>query len=411
MVFKPHREQDLINAIEQGLYESSALEARQSPALSARVIAQDIAAMANAGGVIVYGMIEDVLSFQVTRLSPFPICDHQETILTIAHHALDPAVEIDVYTIPSDQDSEVGYLVIVVPASPLAPHYVIAEEEYRFYGRSGTQTMPLSQTQIAVLYERRMQTFHTKEDLYTLLQTPPPLPAHASFGYLTVALCPHIPRGGGTVLDRALQSLNITLHDKHEYREFWADILDRTVVDRPQLPGQWPGQFFEPSVIETLYGQRLLIRSSLTPETMFEIQLQRTGEVLLFFGTAARRIEGEDIPLWIFDDLIADIVIQFLRFMGALYQYAQESGPIDLGVYLTGLQDGYSVRLMSVWDQLSSYFIPFAEDTYSNTTRGQISLLEQNSIALAKELLHPFFQTINTGSYSPFPIPNTPSYT
>jgi hypothetical protein len=56
----------------------------------------------------------------------------------------------------SEQEG-LGYLVVIIPASPRAPHMVTLEGENRYYGRGATGNRILNQGDVARLYQRREQ--------------------------------------------------------------------------------------------------------------------------------------------------------------------------------------------------------------------------------------------------------------
>jgi hypothetical protein len=64
-----------------------------------------------------------------------------------------PYIEVKPHALPDDPTK--GYIVVVVPASPRAPHQVTVKGEYRFYGRGATGNRLLNEGEIARLYARR----------------------------------------------------------------------------------------------------------------------------------------------------------------------------------------------------------------------------------------------------------------
>jgi len=99
-------------------------------------IAKDVAAMANNGGVLVYGIDEDEHK-RPTILAPIALRGQRERIDAVVHTSIaPPQIQIDEH--PLGSDPERGYLVVAVPASPQAPHMVIADKDNRYYQRLET---------------------------------------------------------------------------------------------------------------------------------------------------------------------------------------------------------------------------------------------------------------------------------
>jgi hypothetical protein len=137
----PKTAEELERAARAGLLtERSRFEAkRQLPAKGKHVdLAIDISAMTVDGGLVVYGVAEDE---QKVPTVPMPIED-----LAGAAHRLDQIVQtsiaeapyVEIEALPLKDAPGHGYLAVVVPPSPRAPHQVAVKGEYRFYGRSET---------------------------------------------------------------------------------------------------------------------------------------------------------------------------------------------------------------------------------------------------------------------------------
>jgi hypothetical protein len=98
-----------------------------------------------------------------------------------------------VFTIPTGEDPSLGYLVISVPASPRAPHMVTVGKEYRYYGRSATGNVPLTEGEVARLYERRQRLEMDRGDILDEAIESAPIAPHEDFGYLHLVARPVVP--------------------------------------------------------------------------------------------------------------------------------------------------------------------------------------------------------------------------
>lgn len=118
-------------------------------------LAKDVTAMANAaGGLIVIGIAtaKDTASLS----NPFAVGDqHAREVLTVIAGRVFPHPQVDCY--PVNDDAGNGFLVIDVPASPLAPHAVWDRQRgtLKYPVRTGTRTHYLTEADVAERYIQR----------------------------------------------------------------------------------------------------------------------------------------------------------------------------------------------------------------------------------------------------------------
>jgi hypothetical protein len=119
-------------------------------------LARDICAMTVDGGVLLYGLGGDDPTRPDT-LMPFDLSGVAERIDQVAQAAISEPPTIEIHDIESTSSPGTGYLVVVIPASPRAPHMVTLEGENRYYGRGATGNRILTEGEVARLYARREQ--------------------------------------------------------------------------------------------------------------------------------------------------------------------------------------------------------------------------------------------------------------
>lgn len=164
------------------LEESAVLELKREVGSRSLEVAKDIAAMANDGGVILYGVAEDDHG-QPGSLSPFPLAGAAARIDAIVSTAISEPPLLEIKTIPSESEEGAGYLVVVVPPSIRAPHMVVVKGHNRFYGRSAKGNVPLTEGDVARLYQRRQQAETDAEQLLEeLISHAPGKPPRAVHG-------------------------------------------------------------------------------------------------------------------------------------------------------------------------------------------------------------------------------------
>jgi hypothetical protein len=119
-------------------------------------VAVDLAAMSTAGGTILYGVGEDERERLSVR-NPIVLAGASDRIAQIAQTSIAeiPHIEFKPYTLPDDP--AMGYLLVIVPPSPRAPHQVTVGDDRRFYGRGAKGNRRLSEQEVALLYARRHQ--------------------------------------------------------------------------------------------------------------------------------------------------------------------------------------------------------------------------------------------------------------
>ena len=119
-------------------------------------LAVDVAAMTTDGGVLLYGVAEDENN-RPTLPSPIPLANTGDRVGQIVATSIAEVPYIDVREFPCQADPSKGYMVVVVPPSPRAPHQVTVGGDLRFYGRGARGNRRLTEGEVARLYERRQE--------------------------------------------------------------------------------------------------------------------------------------------------------------------------------------------------------------------------------------------------------------
>ena len=136
-------ESDLQAAVDEGLLvESHYLDLkRELSAGSGKNLehARALAAFAVDGGTIIIGVQEDRQARRL-QLVPQVLSGLRERVEQIARFTPDPPVPVRTQEIPTANDPSQGYLIVHVPASPLAPHMV----DGRYLGRGDATNQRLS---------------------------------------------------------------------------------------------------------------------------------------------------------------------------------------------------------------------------------------------------------------------------
>jgi hypothetical protein len=158
-MWRPKTEADIKVGIESGTtVETSSFDAkRELPGAGKnKDLAKDICAMTVNGGTLLYGLGGDNPT-RPNELCPFPTAGVRERIDSVIHSGIEEPPAFEVYEIDSEDQPGKGYVYVVVPASPRAPHMLKIDGDGRFWSRGDTGNRILGEGEIARLYERRTQ--------------------------------------------------------------------------------------------------------------------------------------------------------------------------------------------------------------------------------------------------------------
>jgi hypothetical protein len=108
--------------------------------------ARDLAKFGPDGGVLIVGVNDD------GQLTPIQLAEQRERIDQIGRTIPDPPMHVRIEEIPAAGQPGKGYLLVVVPPSPDAPHMV----DGRYYGRGDTTKHVLSDAEVQALHQRAL---------------------------------------------------------------------------------------------------------------------------------------------------------------------------------------------------------------------------------------------------------------
>jgi len=306
-------------AIESGdLIETATLDAKAAlPAQGkSKELAKDVAAMANDGGTLLYGVSEDE-NGRPTIPKPVGLAGARERVNQIVHSSISEPPEIEVREVETDGDSSTGYLVVAVPPSPRAPHMVMVGKDHRYYGRSDTGNVLLTEGEVARLYERRQKWEIDRHKLLDEAISRAPIDAHDDFAFLHLVARPVVPDEG--LFDWAKGGL----HEAEFLEGLFAAALRDEVFSRSAEKGYLPDltatRDFDLRADGWTANQGLGDDRQ-TPKNLakvLQLVIGLDGSGRLFCGGAARR--SNDGRLLLIEDLVAGLTARFLCVLGGLY--------------------------------------------------------------------------------------------
>lgn len=397
----PRSEQEILAAIESGdLSETSSFDAKSALPKKgkSRDLAVDVAAMANDGGTLLYGIDEDDHGNPAVR-TPIQLNGTRERVDQIVQTCISEPPDVEIHAIPAEEAEGKGYLVVAVPSSPRAPHMVTVGKDNRYYGRSATGNMPLTEGEVARLYERRSKWEVDRAALLEEVIERAPIGPDERFSYLhLVARC--------AVLDEDLL-------DKARGDEYLVPFLDRLfsaavsddVFPRGYGKGYYPDLSGNNSYVSRADGwvasQGLEVdrQGSRNPTHVLEFEVGRDGSGYLFCGRAAE--EANSGKLQLFENLVAGLTARFLCVLGGLYAAGTYLGPVDVGIAVTGLKGAVSCTLPQ--HVIDRHFLqPYDRDQYRRTERFSASSLGDDPRSAARKLVSPLIRAITAEGYDPF---------
>jgi hypothetical protein len=390
----PKTEEEIINAVtSRALEEGPNFDAKRELPGNNQEIAKDIAAMANDGGVLIYGIGEDEHG-RVTVLNPIPLAGQAERITSIVQTSVSEPPMISITGILSRTDLSLGYLIVVVPPSVRAPHMVVVRGDNRYYGRTATGNAILTEGEVARLYERRRQWEVDREALIMREVENAPLPRRPGFAYLHLVAQPTYR--SERFLDRTLrtgQTMQGLLNDLVALVK-GANIFPPIYSPDFDVPGQWIHR--AEGLLGELHGS-IRDNDPRAPAYLLNLQIDFDGTGHLFCGRAAEQEAG---ALLFFPSLVAGNTTRFLALLGELFNRANFMGMVDLGVALTGLR-GSVPHERNI--RISLSFAPYDRDDYKRTDRVSAIMLKDNPHEVARNLLMRLFTAMSQGQIDPFP--------
>jgi hypothetical protein len=397
----PKSEEEILAAIESGdLSETAIFDAKMAlPARGrSKDLAIDVAAMANDGGTLLYGVGEDEHG-RPTVSNPFELAGAAERVDQIVRTCISEPPTIEVQPIPTEASPGMGYLVVAVPPSPRAPHMVTVGEDHRYYGRSATGNERLTEGEVARLYERRRRWEIDREALLDEAIARAPIEAHDNFSYLHLVARPVVP--DESLLDRAKGDQNVV--------QFLNTLFAAAISDEV-FPSSY-GKGYSPDLADSNTFDRRADGWATSrglgedwqryedPGYVLDFEIHLDGGGRLFCGRAAQRYD--DLGLLLSENLVAGLTARFLRVLGGLYAAGAYLGPVDVGLAVTGLEGALSFKLSQ--NLTSRFFLqPYDRTEYRRTERFLASILRDDPRSAAKKLVLPLTRAVTREQYDPF---------
>jgi len=301
--------------------------------------AVDVCAMTVQGGVILYGVGEDSAGTRLEEATPIALEGARERVAQIVETSIAEPPQITLRTLEEPGEPDRGYLLVVVPPSPRAPHQIVAKGKYegRFYGRGATGNRILTEAEVGALFARRERWEQGHElGLEREFDGWAVESAERDRGRVCQILKAVPLAGDDSLLARAAGApgaSNVATQLEHALRA-GLDAYRRGRVDPHPiaLVGQWRRQDADS------WGSSFVANG----QAELTMTVGRDGTAML----ASRRVgdrtgSGRTV---VFEEGLADNAAVFVATVGDLLARSAYQGPVDLGVYVRPLDGTYSFR-------------------------------------------------------------------
>ena len=362
-------------------------------------LAVDVAAMSTEGGVLLYGVAEDEHE-RPTVPSPIALAAATDRIAQIVETSIAEVPQIVPHIFECPDDPSRGYIALVVPQSPRAPHQVIVGGDHRFYGRGPKGNRRLSEGEVARLYERRQRWDVDRREVLAQVIANAPAPDRGGAASIHGLVRPVVPQPG--LAERALATFGSEPSQqlKALINAVWQTKLHGKHSPSLERATSWTRRSADEWRFSNVAEHQML--SAPLHGSVVDMRFVADGMVKLWCDRATSVVPGsDDDQQYILEVVIAGSVEAMCALASTLYDAVGYSGSVDVGVAVTGLAGATSVLAqdMRFWNLSPQRY---GADTYSATDRVVVSELSSPS-KLGYGLLRPLFDaSTGVAGYNPF---------
>ena len=334
-----------------------------------RALATDLASFAVDGGVLLIGVDEG----PPATPSPIPLDGLKERIDQVARSRIDPPLAVSITEIASAADPSRGYLVVVLPASPAAPHMV----EHRYLGRGDTTNMRLSDSQVVRLHAARAAALTSASALLDAEIARDPFPPDArQNGHIFVVAQPTF--GSAELLEGAVADMRNWMYELRKLRRITGQFA-------PDIEGLSDVQRRANGWALTNLGEGRVPQTRVDESITLDVEANEDGGIRLFCGRATERMRDTDSGArYVYADLHNAMcwrAVQIAERVAATTRYV---GNWDLAYGATGLRG-------AVWYMDPSRWIadgkPYSDDIYRGVTSAAHAEIAGHRAAVVSRLI------------------------
>ncbi|MEU1259359.1 ATP-binding protein [Streptomyces chartreusis] len=396
----PKTEADLQAAVDGGLFEESHhLDLKKAPGSKGdnKELARDLSSFAVDGGALIIGVQENKES-RTFELAPQPLNGLPEKIEQVARTIPDPPLTILTEEISAAAADGTGYLIVHIPASPVAPHMV----DNRYFGRGDKTKYQMGDAEVVALHARRRNTEADTLGLLRKEMDEDPLRDVGAQSHLFLVAQPTAGRRDMCLPITGAQDWNMRLNT-----------LIRRVGENESLRAALANQGFDPDLSQAHQGHRrargvALSSSSLKSdrtyvadgswgeENVIEVQLFEDGGLRLFMarlsggvGHHRSEIDGEQ---QLFDTAAVILTRHALELMRLVSGEVGYHGNWSVAVGASRLRGRRRYSGQSHWPSNHRY----SADSYEETTGATLAELRDAPGTVTYRLLGPLLRSLDS---------------
>lgn len=387
----PRDADELLEAFDEGLLEETHWCDLKADLGSNRESAKDMAAFSIDGGTVIIGIDEKMPNGEPRH--PVTLKGLPEKLERIARMAVHPPLQISCTTIESGDGDGKGYVLVHIPASPLAPHQV----DGIYYTRVDKTVDRMPEPEVERLYQRRAQWNHDAAGM---------LAEH--MGAVPMVDQVHTPRlfavarpvGGrpdmcrGVVSGREWRGKVGQLRIDVTREESIARLLDEFGVPPTD---SWLSSNL-PMSEKTASGALLSNRMSPGQPAKIRdrrLEISEGGEMRLFFNALHRQLGVNGVEFIGLElAYVVLIVREFLAFARCLSERSGHSAMWDFGLGMDGLSEVRPI-LNVQYPFFASDHLGYPGGDYRQTTRASVLELEKTPGAVAERLGGQLYRTFD----------------
>jgi Putative DNA-binding domain len=350
--------------------------------------ARDMAQFAVDGGVLIIG-VDDNDKTKPPQLTPVDLGGLAERLDQIAHSLIDEPLHVRTQTIDAPGQPDKGYILVIVPPSPSAPHMV----DGKYYGRGDTTKHALSDAEVQRLHQLALRRQHDVEDLLEreirLDPWPVELRRHA-----------HLFGVAQPVAARR-DLLQQVLNDPDGWHRFIESRIRSGIAGQPLRYGWWPdlprlsdisrrARAWALSSSGISPGRKVVPAESIEPDRfqrqethLLDLEIREDGGLRLFCGHASDTAGPLNNIECALEPLILGLTKRLVLTAATVAEATVYFGQWDFGLAVTGLRDAVSWLLMQRigWERT-----PFSDEDYRETVRVTYERLVKDPDSIVEEL-------------------------
>ncbi|MFJ9127819.1 helix-turn-helix domain-containing protein [Streptomyces sp. NPDC102340] len=395
----PKTEADLQAAVDGGLFEESHhLDLKKAPHSKSdnKELARDLSSFAVDGGTLIIGVQENKES-RTFELAPQPLNGLPEKIEQVARAISDPPLTVLTEEISAAANDGTGYLIVHIPASPVAPHMV----DNRYFGRGDKTKYQLGDAEVVALHARRR---NAEEDTLALLRgemDDDPLRDVGTQSHLFLVAQPTAGRRDMCLSITGAPNWNQRLH-----------ALVNSVQEKQSLRAALADWGFSPDLSHAHQGQRRARGVALSSSTLqsdrtyapdgswgsedvIEVQLFEDGGLRLFmtrFSDGLQRHTSEDAEQVILDVGAVLLTRHALELMRLVADEAGYHGNWAVAVGANRLRGRRRYTEQALFPTNHRY----SADTYEESTGATLAELQDAPGAVTRRLLGPLLRSLGS---------------